>query len=104
MFNVSFVGAAPFSTVTLQVAFLLLKVFAVRVAVPALTPRTLPAPSTVTTLGLLLVHVMADAVLLGSLAVSFRASSMHSTRVFADSVTFDGALRTVTLQVTFTPL
>ena len=40
----------------------------------------------------------------GSCAVRLRASPRHSASDLEDSVTFEGALRTVTLQLAFAPL
>ena len=73
-FSTRVVGALPFSTVTLQVAFLLLKERATTVAVPGATPVRLPAASTDTMPGLSLVQVMAEALFFGSVTVSARVS------------------------------
>ena len=56
----SMVGTVPFSTVTLQLAFLLLQAVAVTVATPGARATRVPAASTDTTPGLSLVQAMGE--------------------------------------------
>ena len=91
-------GTSAAFTVTVQVAFLLLKVLTVIWAVPGATAVTRPFPSTVATPSALLVQVRADAVLFGSVAFSCRVPPTSRFASVTSRVTFVGAFFTVTVQ------
>ena len=109
-FSVTLSGA--FLTVSVQVAFFLLAVVTVILAVPAPTAVTRPVLFTVATLVLSLVHVRLETVPAGSVATSCRVSPALRVALVWSSVTFLGALAsssppfffTVTTQVAFLPL
>ena len=103
-FSTRVVGALPFSTVTLQLAFLLLKERATTVAVPGATPVRLPAASTATMPGLALWKVTVPMPPLGKDTPSWRVWPTPSTGSLGVMAILLGAFSTCTLHTAETPL
>ena len=97
-------AAGSGTTVSLHLAFLLLKVLTVMVALPAPTAVIRPVPSTVATFSSLLVQVsVAEAVPFGNEPLSWKVMPVLMVSAVVFSVILPGAALTVTLQATSSP-